>query len=153
MPLTLSLINKLKGDYPDLTFVEAEHFSWSADDKTISYKSDDPHADDLLLHEVSHAHLGHADYGRDIELLRMETDAWEAAKELARSHHRTISEAVLQDNLDTYREWLHARSTCPGCSATGYQTAQASYACPACTHSWRVNEARSCQLKRYSHAT
>lgn len=153
MPLTASLISKLKSDNPDLTFIEAEHFSWSAQENAISYKADDPHADALLLHEISHAHLKHADYSRDVELLRMETDAWEAAKKLASSYGSSVDEDTAEDNLDTYREWLHARSTCPACSATGYQTGRIGYTCPACTHSWQVNEARSCRLQRYSKRT
>ena len=153
MPLTPSLISKLKNDNPTLIFIEAEHFSWSAEESTISYRADDPHADALLLHEISHAHLEHADYSRDVELLRMEAAAWDAAKELANTYGSSVDEDTAEDNLDTYREWLHARSTCPACNATGYQTGRTAYACPACTHTWRVNEARSCRLQRYSKRT
>ena len=61
-----------------------------------------------------------------------------------------VVEDFIEEHLDTYRDWLHARSSCPDCTATGYQTDASTYACPACSHTWRVNEARICQLRRYS---
>lgn len=149
MRSTSSLIHKLKSDYPDITFFETDQFSWSPTTKTIHYSTDLPHASQLLLHELSHALLTHTEYQRDVQLLAMETAAWEKAKELADTYRVRLSEDVIQDHLDTYRDWMHHRSTCPECTATGYQTAQQQYACPACTHAWRVNEARICGLKRY----
>ena len=150
MPSIASLIHKLQADLPALTFIEAEHFSWTADDQTVSYAPKEPQAEGLLLHEVSHGLLGHNEYRRDVELIAMETAAWERAKGLASTYGIAINDELIQDNLDTYRDWLHDRSTCPECTATGYQTDKATYTCPACSHSWRVNEARLCQLRRYS---
>ncbi len=145
-----SLIPKLKGDHPHLTFSQAEHFSWLPSTHTVTYTPDLPDAPALLLHELSHALLGHRDYQRDVELLGMETVAWEKARELATLYPVRVTNDVIENHLDTYREWLHARSTCPACTATGYQTGRSTYACPACTHEWRVNEAKVCQLKRYT---
>lgn len=145
-----SLIHKLKTDFPSLIFFETEHFSWSPSTGTVSYNPRLAHAAPLLLHELSHALLGHREYQRDIELLGMETAAWEKAVELAETYSIRLTDAVVQEHLDTYRDWMHARSTCPACTATGYQTSRTAYACPACTHEWRVNEARLCGLKRYS---
>jgi len=145
-----SLIHKLKTTYPELTFAEAEQFSWSPSDRTVFYNRDQKHATHLLLHELSHALLDHRDYRRDIELIAMETAAWENAKTYATEYNVRFDEAMIQDHLDTYREWLHARSTCPHCSANGYQTEASQYECPACSHKWRVNEARLCELRRYS---
>lgn len=147
-----SLIHKLKTDYPALTFFESDQFAWSPVTQTVSFEPDQPHASELLLHELSHGLLGHRDYTRDVELLAMETAAWEKAKTLAEHYSVRMSEHVIQTHLDTYREWMHARSTCPECTATGYQTSKAQYACAACTHQWRVNEARLCGLKRYKVA-
>lgn len=151
------LIQTLKNAYPDLTFSEAEQFSWSPSKKTVFYNPTLPHATSLLLHELSHALLEHRNYQRDIELIAMETAAWEKAQLLANEYvailndpSLDISEDAIQDHLDTYRDWLHARSTCPQCSATGFQTGKSTYACPACSHTWRVNEARLCALRRYS---
>jgi hypothetical protein len=143
-----SLIHKLKADFPEILFFETEQFSWSPVTATVSYAPNQPHAVALLLHELAHGLLGHREYRRDIELLAMETTAWEKAKELAEHYTVRLPGAVIQDHLDTYREWMDARSTCPECHATGYQTSHHQYACPACTHEWRVNEARLCGLKR-----
>lgn len=145
-----SLIHKLKTTHSDISFLEAEQFSWSPRNRTVFYNAEQPHASLLLLHELSHALLGHADYRRDIELIAMETAAWEGAKEHAETYNVRLNDDVVQDHLDTYREWLHARSTCPNCSANGYQVEKFEYECPACSHRWRVNEARLCALRRYS---
>lgn len=148
-----SLIHKLKTTYPDITFAEAEQFAWSPATRTVHFNRTNPQAAPLLLHELSHASLDHRDYRRDIELVAMETAAWEKAKEHAETYNVRVDETVIQDHLDTYREWLHARSTCPNCSANGYQINARHYECPACTHSWRVNEARLCALRRYPAKT
>lgn len=145
-----SLIHKLKTLHPDISFVRGDSFFWAPESRTITYAPDEAHASQLTLHELSHALLGHTIYKRDVELLAMETAAWERAKALADIHSVRYSEDVTQDHLDTYRDWLHARSTCPHCTANGYQTATSHYECPACTHTWRVNEARLCALRRYS---
>lgn len=145
-----SLIHKLKTSHPNISFVASEQFSWSPSKKTVFYDRQTPNAASLLLHELSHALLGHKEYRRDIELVAMETAAWEKAKLLADELSIRLKEDAVQDHLDTYRDWLHGRSTCPECSANGYQTAASSYACPACSHTWKVNEARTCALRRYS---
>lgn len=144
-PLT-SLLPKLRQDNPTLTFTEGEHFLWSPDTQTIKYR---PSAEPgLLLHELAHALLGHHSYERDIQLLAMERSAWEEAQRLAVTYGVSIPSQITEDHLDTYRDWLHARSTCPTCTATGYQTGAKTYSCPACSQEWRVNEARLCGLRR-----
>ena len=144
-----SLIHKLKTDFWQLNFLPAEQFSWSPVTKTVFYAANEPNAPLLLLHELGHATLEHHDYQRDISLLAMETAAWGVAAELASTYKVRMSDDVIQDHLDTYRDWLHARSTCPECGATGYQTEARQYRCVACSHEWRVNEARGCALRRY----
>jgi len=153
MPL---LIQQLKAAHPTVTFTEADSFSWAPHEQTIYYNEAIPDAEALLLHELSHALLDHRAYRRDVELLAMETAAWEKAAAYTVEHETTldglrlsIDDTVVQDHLDTYRDWLHARSTCPECSANGYQTDTQHYSCPACAHTWRVNEARLCALRRY----
>ena len=145
-----SLIHKLKTTHTDVSFEEADQFSWSPTTRTIFYNRSLPHAPLLLLHELSHATLGHREYRRDIELLAMDTAAWETAKQHAETYTIRSNEDVIQDHLDTYRDWLHARSSCPNCTANGYQTEKSVYACPACSHAWKVNDARICALRRYS---
>ena len=150
MPSISSLISNLQAQYPILHFVAGDDFRWSPAEATIFYNPDVTSGQPQLLHEVGHALLGHTSYQRDVELLALETDAWEKAEALAIPLAVTIDEDLKQDHLDTYRDWLHARSTCPACAANGYQDSATTYRCPACQHRWRVNEARLCGLKRYS---
>jgi hypothetical protein len=143
-----SLIELLKADHPSVTFVLSDTFSWSPDIKTIQYDPSGHTAE--LLHEVGHAILGHSSYTLDISLLRMEREAWDiASKELSAKYLVPIPADFVEEHLDSYREWLHARSTCPSCSANGLQIDTKLYRCSACHTTWRVNEARLCRLKRY----
>jgi len=151
MPSTLSqLLPKLNTNFPQITFEPSERFAWSPENRTVFYNETDENATELLLHELSHGVLEHHDYRKDVELLAMETAAWEKALELAKSYDIQIDDEVSEKHLDTYRDWMHARSTCPECEATGYQTKKDTYSCVACGGSWRVNEARLCGLKRYA---
>ena len=150
MPSMQSIVRSAREHYPHFSFEEAPQFSWSPDKKTVFYNEAEGNAPYLFLHELSHALLGHRTYSRDVELLAMEVDAWEKAKTLKELADISIPEEVIEDHLDTYRDWLHARSTCPACSSNGYQIERARYECPACRHTWHVNEARLCALRRYS---
>lgn len=150
MPLITSLISRLQSDFPQYHFIEDKTFQWSPADQTIYYNVDS-NDQAALLHELAHALLGHTDYDKDIQLIEMERDAWEYARTLT-SYDVTVSEDVIQESLDTYRDWLHARSTCPNCHATGMQTKKSYYKCISCSTEWRVNEARVCALRRYKVA-
>ena len=148
MPSILSLITRLSADYPDVTFAPGDDFTWSPLSHTVSY---DPTRDDAapsLLHELSHAILGHSGYERDVALITMERAAWDHASSIAATYDVTITPDHIEQTLDSYRDWLHARSTCPSCQATGVQTKKQTYSCLACRHSWHVNEARICGLRR-----
>lgn len=149
MPSTKLLISQLKTDYPQFLFKKATRFLWSPDEKTVYYTGSGGDYS-FLLHELSHGLLGHANYSRDVELLAMERAAWDKAVSIAPSYNLKISDEIVESTLDSYRDWLHARSTCPNCKATGLQIKQHTYECVACHHSWRVNEARICALRRYA---
>lgn len=150
MPSTASIILQLRPKYPDISFVSGDIFSWSPADKTVSYIPDQPDTTAFLLHELSHAILGHKTYNHDVELVAMESAAWDQAAQISTDLSIIISEDTIQDNLDSYRDWLHARSTCPTCQSVGVQDKKNTYTCPVCNHHWRVNEARTCQLRRYN---
>jgi hypothetical protein len=152
MPSTTSLIKNLKSDFPQFVFKKASSFLWSHSDNTIYYteKKDDYR---FLFHELSHALLNHADYGRDIELVVMEREAWDKAKSVALNYDVDIDDDYIQLNLDTYRDWMHERSTCPKCGANGVQIKKKNYKCLACSHQWHVNDAKTCALRRYSLKT
>lgn len=148
MQLTPSLVNLIAADYPTVTFTANNEFRWSPEEKTIYYiLGDEP---SLFLHELGHSLLEHSHYKRDVELVTMERQAWEYAKDNLSSRYAIeISNDTIEDNLDTYRDWLHSRSICPRCQSTGRQTQKEIYACPGCRSSWRVNDARICHLRRY----
>jgi hypothetical protein len=147
MPSTASLIPRLRADYPQFSFEKADSFLWSPSEQTVYYVAGGKSCD-FLLHELSHGLLKHVEYDRDIELIAMERAAWDKASELADTYQVTIDDETVQSTLDTYRDWLHARSTCPKCNATGLQTKKHLYTCLACRHNWHVNEARICALRR-----
>lgn len=148
MPKTTSLIDKLATDFPDFTFEQGADFMWSPTTHTVFYTNtaNTPQ----LFHELAHGILDHTGFRRDIELLSMEVAAWKNAKEIAQRYGVVIDDAAAEDHLDTYREWMHARSTCPNCEAVGVQSGETTYSCVACQHEWQVNDARHCGLKRYS---
>jgi hypothetical protein len=148
MPSTTSLAKQLARDYPQFQITPGETFQWVPETHTIAYLPDGLPAD--LLHELAHGLLGHRDFTRDITLLEMERDAWHhATTTLAPNYGMAIDDSTVQDALDTYREWLHSRSICPECGATGIQSSNHQYRCLACLTNWRVNDARHCALRRY----
>lgn len=143
-----SLLPELKEAYPHLTFTPGEQFRWSPSSQTVFYEESSDNAP-LLLHELGHGVLQHRKYTRDIELIGLEREAWDEALKLGLTHGVEIDRDGIEDHLDTYREWMHARSTCPQCTATGIQVDAQHYRCVACGNEWRVNEARICALRRY----
>lgn len=150
-----SLIEKLQSsgllahlDQP-VTFEQGASFSWHYRTHTVTYDPSDPQAIILLLHEAGHAILDHHDYAYDIHLVEMERAAWDKAQTIAHDLRVTIPDNTIEDALDTYRDWLHARSCCPRCGSTGVQDGAHNYTCLACHRQWHANEARTCQLRRY----
>jgi Zn-dependent peptidase ImmA (M78 family) len=89
----------------------------------------------LTLHELGHALCGHKDYKTDVERLRIESEAWQRAKHLILSHKNwnlSYDEDFAENELDSYRDWLHQKSKCKKCGLTRYQTADGKYHCPNC---------------------
>lgn len=146
---TLAKVAADDGRLAGVRFTTGTSFAWNHQTQTISYNTGDSHADAYLLHEFGHALLGHRDYTRDIDLLKMERDAWERAASLGLELDNAIDTEIIEEALDSYRNWLHDRSLCPSCSHTGIQTERHQYQCVACSNTWRVNEARTCALRRY----
>jgi hypothetical protein len=148
MPSTHSLLEVLRSDYPQFEFLLATQAHWSPDSRTIFYSTETSPAE--LLHELAHALLDHKKYRRDVELIKIERDAWDhAAYRLAPMYAITIDEEIVETALDSYRDWLHTRSACPSCNATGIQSSHHTYRCLACQTIWSVNEAKTCALRRY----
>ncbi|MBR2795466.1 hypothetical protein IKE13_00145 [Candidatus Saccharibacteria bacterium] len=129
--MKVKFLEQLKTDYPWLRFREGSKFTFRPP-KTIVLGPPEPFAELLALHEVSHAVLKHKDFRMDVERLKMEVAAWEKAKELAKHYGVDVDEDVIQGELDTYRDWLHKKSRCPGCGLTRFQTTDGEYHCPRC---------------------
>ena len=148
MPSIRSLLTILRSDYPQFTFLSATQTHWNPDSRTIFYSNDVSPAE--LLHELAHALLDHKKYRRDVELIKIERDAWDhATYYLAPMYTIAINQEMVEIAMDSYRDWLHARSTCPSCNAIGVQSSHHMYRCLACQTAWSVNEAKMCALRRY----
>lgn len=144
------LLKDLSVDFPALKFIRGNLCRWSPSDQTITYTQDDSEefAKWALLHELAHATLSHTTYSVDIELLLMEVAAWEKAKQLAENYGLSIDEGHIQDCLDTYRDWLDRRSTCPTCGNNSLQQGAEEYKCFNCQTLWRVSSSRFCRPYR-----
>jgi len=145
------LLARLAADFPELTFRAGEAFCWSPGDKQIVYRigiSEENVGVWSLLHELGHATLDHSTYQSDFALLQLEVAAWEAARDLAATYGHQIDPDHIQDCLDTYRDWLHRRSTCPTCGNKSLQETARQYACFNCDTRWHVTASRFCRPYR-----
>lgn len=150
----LELVRCLTRDHPALNFVAGKSFYWCPESSQVFYdssRSGEPSALWSLLHETSHALLGHAAYDTDIELLHLEVAAWHRAVQLAKTYTIVIENDYIQDCLDTYRDWLYRRSVCPGCGTQCLQNDTSShYRCFNCHTRWHVSPSRFCRAYRRS---
>jgi hypothetical protein len=144
------LVKELKEINSDINFSPAETFYWSPTDKTVYYDSSNDTREGLwaLLHESGHAILGHRQYYSDIELVQMEVEAWDSAKDLAAKLEIIIDENHAEDCIDSYRNWLHGRSLCPDCNLSSIQIDTKHYSCVFCQKKWQVTAERFCRPYR-----
>jgi hypothetical protein len=144
---------KIELMYPAIRFLPGEVFSWSPVDHIIHYPKQAPFDSSFiysLLHEIGHAELLHNNFTNDLSLVKIERDAWEKSKEIAQKLGTTIDDEHIEKCMDTYRDWLYARSLCPNCHQCGIQTSKTAYKCIFCDHAWRVSESRLCKVTRRS---
>lgn len=145
------LLSALRASHPDITFTASDSFYWSPRKKVVNFVEDALKRNSgewSLLHELGHALLEHQSYESDFELLKLELAAWEKAKILAQKHQILIPDDHIQDCLDTYREWLYLRSTCPTCINSSQQIEAHAYRCFNCNTSWVVSRSRQCRSYR-----
>jgi hypothetical protein len=148
---TSKLLKQLTKTYPELTFSESEQFYWSPKKMTVFYDPKKLAIDTgswSLLHETSHGILGHRSYSSDFELLKYEVEAWQKAKDIAREYDIQIAQEHIEDCLDSYRDWLYARSTCTLCRLNSLQVSDNTYECLNCGNVWRVSASRFCRPYR-----
>lgn len=141
----LRLLAELPKQYPNLKFTASDHFYWSPKSNEVFYdaSAESETAAWSLLHESGHALLEHKHYTSDYDLILIEVAAWEKAKALASDFAVTIDPEHIQDCLDTYRDWIDRRSTCPTCNTkTLQQSKTGNYRCFNCYTSWKVNSDR-----------
>ncbi len=132
MPSLNKLTAKLRKDYPSLTLKHGERFQFSPP-STIYYTDGSPLE---LLHELGHYLIKKTDYTSDIDLIRIESEAWDKAKQLCAAYEVNWDEDFAQDHIDTYRDWLHVVSLCKNCQLAGYQDGSGLYHCPLCGAKW-----------------
>ena len=127
------IIVQLKRDYPGLRWRAGKKFAFRPP-RTIVVEQEnlDECSKMLLLHEVGHATLEHQNYRADVERLKMERAAWEQARKLCERYGVEYDVEVAERELDSYRDWLHRRASCPRCGLTRYQGADGEYHCPEC---------------------
>ncbi len=145
------MISKLSKQFPQISFVEGDNFIWSPAESRIYYNQSRINSGEgqlTLLHEVGHAILEHRTYDHDIDLLKYELVAWEKAKALAQEFSVKTDQHFIENNLDSYRDWLKKRSTCPDCSFVNFQTSHSSYDCFNCGCSWKVPLSQVCRIQR-----
>lgn len=147
------LLHKIQQDFPSITFTPGDELHWSPQNSSISYNEEGDKVAILgLLHEVGHAVLEHKIYISDVDLLQKEAAAWAQARTLAHTYGIEIDETHVQDCLDTYRDWLHKRSTCPTCTSHGIEQHTGLYSCLNCKTTWEVAPSRFCRPYRRMRA-
>lgn len=144
----MNILDRLKADFPQVQFVSSDRFQWSPEDKTIYFIEDGKNHEWSLLHEAGHMLCKHVSYSHDLGLLRMEVEAWEKARKLADKYDYEIDEKHIDKCLDTYRDWIYKRSTCPICTQAGIEKTTGNYRCINCKHLWTVSSERFCRTYR-----
>ena len=137
--------------HPRIHFVSDTMFRWDPEANTVTYPKDSPQNEQFyysLFHEIGHAELMHNNFTSDLELLKMERSAWDKASTVANTFGIEIASDHVETCMNTYRDWLYARSLCPNCKQCGIQTAKTQYSCAFCGGHWKVNVSRLCRVTR-----
>lgn len=145
---TKNLSEALSEEFSDIAFISSNKTYWSPSNKTIFFNKNDKKLDFSLLHETGHMLCGHKNYNFDVELLIMESEAWEKAIEISKRYNIKIDNDYVQDCLDSYRNWLHKRSLCPKCDINSSQVNKSTYKCLNCGLEWKVASSRFCRSYR-----
>ena len=125
------LVEAAKQDFPELRFVQGRKFAFRPP-RTVVIGEVETNDSLLFLHELGHVVSGHQSFSTGVKRLKMEAEAWAKARELAERYEVEWDEEVAQEELDSYREWLHRKARCPKCGLTRYQTPDGVFHCPQC---------------------
>lgn len=143
-----SLVAKLDKKFPKVSFVESTTFKWDPGELKIYYSPNSKNSLWSLLHEVGHMVLKHQTYRSDFSLLKMEAQAWHKSREIADEYGIEIDPQHIEKCLDSYRDWLYARSNCRECLQTGMEVSTGLYRCINCQFKWKVTPQRFCRVYR-----
>lgn len=138
-------------NFPDQNFIPGRFFMWSPLARSITYDTrriNTANGKIALIHELGHARLGHRVYKYDMELLKMEMDAWDVVRQMAPDFGLAVDEAHISRCIASYDEWLSKRATCPDCSNFSLQKDRNSFGCFACGSKWDVNWRKDRRVKR-----
>jgi hypothetical protein len=144
------ILLEIESLFPKAKLRISDSFRWSPEENIIYY---DPFSETMalsLLHEVGHMICSHQRYSSDIGLLRMEVEAWQKAREYSKKIGLTLDEDHVEKCLDSYREWIYRRSSCPLCTQAGVERETGLYSCINCQKKWRVTPAKFCRVYRKS---
>ena len=136
----VDFVRRLERDFPEVKFKwNAKRFSYR--NGTVFLGVPQPNFGLLALHELGHALCKHKDYTTDVQRVKIEAEAWERGKQVLLEYVSAgvdegelpeWDEEFVQEEMDTYRDWLHTKSKCPKCGLTRYQTEDGEYHCPRC---------------------
>lgn len=126
-----TFLAKIKNSYPELRFVSGNRFAFRPPHTIVVGPKEENDAS-LLLHELGHALSHHKTFSTGAKRLKMEMEAWSKAREIAGDVGVEIPDDVIEEELDTYRDWLHQKSRCPECGLTRFQTPDGVFHCPRC---------------------
>lgn len=150
----MNLLKRVIQDYPMIDFHSCDNFCWSPKKQQICFNKNslaNNKGNWTLLHELGHAIAGHNNYIYDLELIEIESSAWTIAQELAETYNIQIDQNYIQNCLDSYRDWLHLRSTCPKCNFLNIQITPIIYRCINCEHHWQVSSSKLCRPYRLTY--
>lgn len=143
----MNLLKQLQRDYQEIKFIKGKTNVWSPKTKEIYYSA--PISKYSLLHELGHALQKHTTYKLDIQLIKLEADAWQEAQKIAQNYNLKISQSYINNCMNTYKDWLLARSKCPACDLVGLQSIKTlHYNCCNCFLTWSVPFEPKCLVKR-----
>ena len=136
---SIVFLAQVSSDYPQFNFRPSTRFRFRPP-ATIYYDSSvASHFNLLLLHELSHALLGHFSFASLAERLQCERDAWQKTAQLCQEYRLPYDSAYAEANLDTYRDWLHQKTRCKTCGSTCLELDQHQLFCPFCQKTIKIS--------------
>ncbi len=126
-------------------------FCFNSNTKTITYVEEELEKNEgilALLHEIAHLKLGHYSYNYDVELLKLEHEAWDETRKMAMQYGIEVDEEHIAECLTSYDLWLEKRATCPKCGEYALQRNNNTFGCFVCDCYWKVNERKDREVRK-----